>query len=97
MPELNAIVSQIQQMKNHLHEKYRVKEIGIFGSYIRGEQTEKSDLDILVAFDSIISLFDFIALELELSDHLGIKVDLVEKETLKPHVRPHVLKEVVLV
>jgi predicted nucleotidyltransferase len=59
--------------EKELAENYKVKEIGIFGSYIRGEQQEISDLDILVDFKEVIGLFKFIALERYLSELLGSK------------------------
>ncbi len=87
-------------LKKHiseLREKYGIKEIGVFGSFVRGEQKESSDLDILVEFapDARISLLDFVELENYLSDLLGVKVDLVEKSALKPRIGKYILKEVV--
>jgi len=60
-----------------LKEKYQIKEIGVFGSYVRGEYKEKSDLDILVEFeeDADIDLLKFVNIENYLSDLLDIKVD----------------------
>jgi len=74
-----------------------VKSIGIFGSYIRGEGEKESDLDVLVEFEESadLSLLDFIRLENHLSEELGVKVDLVEKRTLKPRIGKHILEEVV--
>jgi predicted nucleotidyltransferase len=72
--------------------------LGVFGSYVRGEQDPNSDLDLLVEFDDRpLSLFDFVRLENEISDALNLKIDLVEKRTLKPHVGQHILREVVAV
>ncbi|MFQ6032209.1 MAG: nucleotidyltransferase family protein [Candidatus Zixiibacteriota bacterium] len=78
-------------------KKYGIKKIGIFGSYIRGEAGEESDLDILVEFeqDADIGLLKFVRIENYLSDLLGVKVDLVEKSVLKPRIGKHILKEVV--
>jgi predicted nucleotidyltransferase len=74
-----------------------VKSIGIFGSYVRGEEKRRSDLDILVEFEESaeLSLSDFIKLENYLSEELGVKVDLVEKSILKPRIGKHILGEVV--
>ena len=74
-----------------------MKSIGIFGSYIRGGEKKGSDLDILVEFEESadLSLLDFIRLENYLSEELGVKVDLVEKGTLKPRIGKHILEEVV--
>ena len=87
----------MSEHKEELKQNYQVKEIGIFGSYVRGEQKKKSDVDILVDFEesSELSLLDFIGLENYLTDMLGVKVDLVEKRTLKPRIGKHVLEEVV--
>jgi len=80
-----------------LKEKFKVKSIGVFGSYIRGEEKKGSDLDILVEFEESarLSLLDFIGLENYLSEELGVKVDLVEKSSLKPRIGKHILEEVV--
>ncbi|MBC7321195.1 nucleotidyltransferase family protein [bacterium] len=75
-----------------------MKAIGIFGSYVRGEQREESDIDILVEFEegAKIGLLKFINLENYLSELLGAKIDLVEKLSLKPRLSKHILKEVVM-
>lgn len=78
-------------------KKYGLKEIGIFGSYIREETKEDSDLDILVDFENSIDLLKFINLENYLSDILGIKVDLVMKSALKPRLGKRILREVVYI
>jgi len=99
MKTLEEIKNILSKHKGELREKYKVKEIGIFGSFIRGEQKKNSDVDVLVEFEksASLSLLDFIRLENYLSDVLGIKVDLVEKHTLKPRIGKHVLEEVVTV
>jgi predicted nucleotidyltransferase len=88
---------KLEELKPSLEEKFEVKSIGIFGSYIRGEGEKESDLDILVEFEESadLSLLDFIRLENHLSEELGVKVDLVEKRTLKPRMGKHILEEVV--
>ncbi len=79
-----------------LREKYKVRSLGVFGSYVRGEQRKRSDLDVLVELgDDTLSLLKFIELEHYLSDLVGIKVDLVEKSELKPRIGEHILAEVV--
>ena len=74
-----------------------MKSIGIFGSYVRGEQRKGSDLDILVEFERPVDFFEFLELEEYLSDILGVEVDLILKKTLKPEIAKNVLKEVVYV
>jgi predicted nucleotidyltransferase len=85
----------IKQHKKDLAEKYKVKEIGIFGSYIRGEQGKRSDVDILVEFEEVPDLFKFIELERHLEGILGLKVDLVRKEALRKELKERILSEVV--
>ncbi len=91
------IVGVLKEHKEELVEKYRVKEIGIFGSYVRGEQKAGSDVDILVEFYEVPSLLRFINLENYLSDLLGMKVDLVMKRALKRSIGEEVLREVVTI
>jgi hypothetical protein len=97
MKTFEQIKSTLAKHKEELRLKYKIKEIGIFGSYVKGEQKKQSDIDILVEFEETadLSLLDFIGIENYLSDVLGIKVDLVEKHTLKPRIGKHVLEEVV--
>ena len=64
--------------------------IGLFGSYARNEETAKSDLDLLVDFNSKINLFDIIGIEQQLSDALKIKVDLVSKNAVHPSIQPFI-------
>ena len=83
--------------KVDLKQKYKIKDIGLFGSYIRNEQYLTSDVDILIEFeeDAKISLLEFVGIENYLSDLLGVKVDLVEKSALKPRIGKRILKEVI--
>ncbi|MEM9857887.1 MAG: nucleotidyltransferase family protein [Bacteroidota bacterium] len=66
------------------------KKIAVFGSYERNEETEKSDLDLLVTFSNSPSLLDLIRMEQELSGLLGIKVDLITERSLTDKVRPYI-------
>ena len=78
-----------------LAEKYEVESMELFGSYVREEQSEGSDLDVLVAFKKAPSLFKFVELENVLAEALGVKVDLVMKDVLKPGIRKRILEEAV--
>jgi hypothetical protein len=78
-----------------LATRYHVKSLGIFGSYVRDEQTSRSDLDILVEFAQTPNLFEFMDLERHLIELLGIKVDLVSRKALKKRIGQRILKEVV--
>jgi len=99
MKTLEEIKEILKQHKLELKEKYGVKEIGIFGSYVRGEQRRKSDVDILVEFyeDVEIGLIKFIELENYLSKLIGKKVDLVTKRALKPNIGKYILEEVIYI
>ncbi len=77
-----------------LKKDYNLNSVGIFGSYLRGEQKTNSDLDILVDFKKPISLIKFIRLENDLSRIIGIKVDLVMKNALKPAIGKRILEEI---
>lgn len=76
-----------------LREQYAVATLEVFGSYVRHEEKKDSDLDILVTFNKAPSLLKFIRLENYLSDLLGIKVDLVLKDSLKPVLGKRILRE----
>ena len=83
----------LPSVKSHFH----VRTLEVFGSYVRGEERKNSDLDLLVTFDEVPTLFMFVALENYLSDSLGIKVDLVMKDSLKPAIGKYILEEAQLV
>ncbi|PIX31441.1 nucleotidyltransferase [Candidatus Bathyarchaeota archaeon CG_4_8_14_3_um_filter_42_8] len=85
----------LKNQKPFLKEKYGVKEIGIFGSYVKGEQRGESDLDILVEFERSIGFFEFLELEEYLENTIGIKVELVTPKALKPKIGERILREVV--
>lgn len=95
--ELKDVEYFIKILRLHLpelREKYNISYLGVFGSYIRGEQTENSDFDLLVQFKKKPGLLKYIELENHLSDLLGVKVDLVMKSALKPNIGKHILNEV---
>ena len=94
MTNLETIKKRLKDLKNVLTQEYGISEIGIFGSYVRGEEKATSDLDILVQVDKKMGLLRFIKIENYLSDILGIKVDLVMKDVLKPAIGKHILREV---
>jgi len=95
MKRFKEIKEKLKKLEPLLRERYKVKRIGIFGSYLRGEEKKRSDLDILVEFIEEPGFFDFLELENYLSKILEVKVDLVMKNTLKPLIGKHILKEVI--
>ncbi len=89
----------LREHKAEVVRKYRVTEIGIFGSFVRGEQKRRSDVDILVEFDqrNIPGLLTLIEMEGYLEKLLRKKVDLVRKGGIRPELRKNILKEVVYI
>jgi len=95
MKKIEEFKGKLAQYKPGLQRDFQVKEIGIFGSYIRGEEKKDSDLDILVEFKEAPSLFKFIQLEHYLEKVLKVKVDLVMKDALKPAIGERIMHEVI--
>ena len=93
--DLNTLTRVLRKNLPFLGERYQVESLGIFGSYVREDQRTESDLDLLVSFRKPPSLLQFIELENYLSDLLGIRVDLVMKDTLKRRIGKRILREVV--
>ena len=93
--KIDQIIMKLRENKPVLEEKYNVKTLGVFGSYVRGEQKEGSDLDILVEFQEPVGLFKFMELEEFLGKNTGVKVDLVSRKALKPRIGKYILEEVI--
>jgi uncharacterized protein len=91
------ILNKLVELKPTLIERYNVKEISLFGSFVRKEQSEDSDIDILIEFDNNADLFDLIGLELSLEDIFEHKVDVVPKQALRPELRQSILQQIVTV
>ena len=89
------ILLVLRDMMPRLKEQYKVASLSLFGSWVRDEQTDESDLDILVEFTEPPGLISFLTLEEELSTRLGLKVDLVMKGSLKPVIGNRILREAV--
>jgi predicted nucleotidyltransferase len=88
------IIKIIRNKKPEMESRYGVQRLGLFGSYVRGRQRKKSDIDILVTFNRDIDLFDFLDLRKYLESQLQAKVDLVMETALKPAVGKRILSEV---
>lgn len=88
----------LKNHKNEIAKKFGIKEIGIFGSYVRGEETETSDIDIIIEFEEGKKTFDnYMDLKFYLEDLFGIKVDLVIKSAIKPKLKKYILNECIYV
>ena len=88
------IIKIIRNKKPELESRYGVQRLGLFGSFVRGRQRKKSDIDILVTFNRDIDLFDFLDLRKYLESQLQAKVDLVMETALKPAIGKRILSEV---
>ena len=89
------MIALLQRSAPELAQRYRMRSMGIFGSYARRQQRQGSDFDVLVEFSDTPSLLKFIEMENHLSDLLGVKVDLVMREALKPGIGERILSEVI--
>jgi uncharacterized protein len=97
MSELDKIKKTLRHNKQDLRREFKIKVLGIFGSYVRGEQKKNSDVDILVDFSQTPGLFDYMKVENHLSEILHKKVDLVMKGALRPSIGKNIMREVVYV
>ena len=91
----DEILQILNAERSYLNKAYGVKNIGLFGSYSRGEKGPDSDLDLLVEFDRSIGFFKFIELEDYLTEKLGIKVEIVTKDAIKPLLKPYIMKDII--
>jgi len=92
---LKEIKEIIRQNKPELKRQFHVDKIGVFGSFARGTQKKRSDIDFLVTFDTDISLFDHVDLTIYLKELLRCKVDVIPNDNLRPELREYVLKDLV--
>lgn len=95
--KLDEIKKTISEKKDLLRTKYNLDDIGIFGSYARGEENSKSDLDLLVNFSAPIGLLQLINMENYLSELLGVKADIVIKSDIREELREQILNETLFV
>ncbi len=95
MTNLENLKKTLQAHKEELNQKYGVSEIGVFGSFVKDEQNNTSDVDVLIEFDKAVDLLTFVNLKNYLSDLLNVNVDLVMKKALKPKIGQRILQEVV--
>ncbi len=91
------LLAKLRQLKPEITVRYKVKTIGIFGSFVRDEQSPASDIDVLVSFEEDADLFDFVGLAQFLEDQLQKEIDVVPQDALKLELREAVFREVVSV
>jgi uncharacterized protein len=93
-PTLDEVLRTLRVHLPDLRERYGIRTLGVFGCYVRGEQTSRSDLALLVEFDQALTLPEFIELEHYLRQLLGVRVDLVTRRVLKGEIGRRILREV---
>ncbi len=86
-------IEEVKEKILPILQRHGVKKVGLFGSFVRDEMREDSDIDILVDIENDMSLLDFVGLKLEIEEVLGMKVDLVEYSTIKPLLRERIMSE----
>lgn len=96
MSTIEEIKKILAEHKRELREEYKVKKIGVFGSYVRGEQNDESDLDVLVEFEAPVG-FEFIHLADFLEQILGIKVDLTTPDGIKQNRWEYIKEDLIYV
>jgi uncharacterized protein len=94
-PDRDSVIGVLRALKPELEARYRIESISLFGSYAHGAQSPSSDLDLLVSFKEVPSLLMFIEIENLLTEALGVKVDLVMEEALKPNIGRRIHQETV--
>ncbi len=92
---LEEIREIIRRNKPELKRRFHVDKIGVFGSYARGNQKKRSDIDFLVTFNKVIGLFERAGLNIYLEDLTGRKVDVIPSGNLRPELRENVLKDLI--
>lgn len=96
MKTLNEIKEILKENKPILSKKYKVKDVAVFGSYVRGDQNEESDIDILVEFKEPVG-FLFIHLADYLEEILGMKVDLLTPDAIKTNRKSYIMEDLIYV
>lgn len=92
---LSEIERKLREKKEYIKEVFHISEMGIFGSFVRGEETASSDIDILVTFEKgHKDFFNYMRLKHYLEELLGRNVDLVIKNAVKPRLKERILNEV---
>lgn len=93
------ILNKLKEIKPVLYDKFYIENLGLFGSYVRGENEKNSDIDILIEYDENkpFSLFTIIELEDFLTKLFNMKIDVVNKKSIKPELKDNIMKEVIFI
>lgn len=96
-PYREALLGRLRELLPELRSGYHVVDLAVFGSRARTDAGPGSDLDLLVTFDDDASLFDLVGLEQDLGERLGVEVDVVTRDSIKPRLRERILESAVRV
>jgi hypothetical protein len=97
MSNKEEVVRKLKSLKPQIQTRYKARAIGLFGSFIHGEQNQASDIDLLVDFEEGADLFHLSGLAEFLEQQLQRKVDLVSRRGLRQELRERILREVAMV
>lgn len=97
MRDINEIISKLKELKPELEKNFSLTELGVFGSFVRNEQTDDSDIDILIDYKEGTSILTLGGLQYMLSEIFNTKVDIVMKKSLKKRIGEQILSEVIYV
>lgn len=97
MKDINEIISILKELKPEIEKNFNITELGVFGSFVRNEQTDASDIDILIDYKKGTSILTLGGLQYMLSELFNTKVDIVMKKTLKKRIGKQILSEVIYV
>lgn len=97
MKDMEKILKILEELKEATCTKYKVRKIGLFGSYLKGKQEESSDIDILVDFSDNADLIDLVGLALFLEEKLNRKIDIVPERALREELKESIQREAVYV
>lgn len=93
----SELIAILKQLNEEIRQKYHGKIIGLFGSYARGEETEHSDVDLLIEKEANISLFVLGGMKIYLEEKLNKKVDIVTTAALREEIKPYIMDELIYI
>lgn len=92
----DEVLVTLAEHQEELQRQYGVTSLALFGSVARNEATDTSDIDVLVEFEQTVTLFDLVALQLDLERILGVsKVDVVMRDSIYPQIKETILSEAI--
>jgi hypothetical protein len=94
MKQLDDILPRLRALQPDLRRRYPIQGMGVFGSYLRGEQRDGGDLDVLIECGTGMTLLDLAGIQEELTEALGVRVDLTNSRTLRKRIGERILSEV---